>query len=615
MTRNKIVIPVIFFLLLTSIVVAIDFNPMGNVNLKNRYSVINGVWVNSTYGTFTNMTIGTLFSSLPWVNVTGRPTHLSNFTDDLGNRGYTHLSNFTDDLNTSAYSTNYSTYSNYSSFSNSSDYWDNLGSPSDITTLGTLSSLDVNGAADISGTLTLHNNLDMSTTNITAADYITANYFSGDGSLLTALSVVWTSVTGRPTHLSNFTNDLSSMNNNINMNGNNISNTNYLTANYFSGDGSLLTGIVALWTSITGRPTHLSNFTDDLGNRGYSALSNFTNDINIGNWTADKGNYYTSSVVDTLGNWSADKSSYATTASLSSVGNWSADKGNYYNSSQTDSQIQAANTSMKDYVDAINYTSVGVNHSNSTDYWDSLNTPADITTLGAIQHSGNVDMNGNNITNVDWLFVHNVSGYSPITINSNLEMGSNNVTASKFIGGGALLTDIVAAWGSITGRPSSLSEFENDLGIGNWSADKSGYATTGSVTAVSDKVDSVGNWTADKSGYATTGSVTAVSDKVDSVGNWTADKPSYVTASALVWTNISNRPTDLTNFTNTPGYITAANVSVNGLAMDKYTYTNNTAMTSAWNGHDLYERNFTLTPRNTTANYVYLITYDMWVST
>ena len=37
-----------------------------------------------------------------------------------------------------------------------------------------------------------------------------------------------------------------------------------ISANYFFGDGSGLTGLSVLWTSITGRPTYLSNFTDDL---------------------------------------------------------------------------------------------------------------------------------------------------------------------------------------------------------------------------------------------------------------------------------------------------------------------------------------------------------------
>jgi len=42
---------------------------------------------------------------------------------------------------------------------------------------------------------------------------------------------------------------------------------------------------------------------------GLYTLANIV--TNIGNWSADKGSYYTSTQVDTLGNWSADKASYA----------------------------------------------------------------------------------------------------------------------------------------------------------------------------------------------------------------------------------------------------------------------------------------------------------------
>jgi len=338
-------------LLLAAAVTAIDFLPRGDINGKNVWNIYGFPWINGSNGYYSgNVTasnfIGSVIGNVSWTSVVGRPTHLSNFTDDL---------------DTSNYSVNYSSYSNSSVYANSSDYWDNLGSSSDITTLGALGSLDVNGAADFADSVTIHDNLDMNGTNISNADTITAGFFSGNGSLLTA--------------------------------------------------------ITALWTSITGRPTHLSNFTNDLG-----------------------------------------------------IGNWSADKASYYNASTTDSQIVAANSSMKDYVDAINFTEVNVNNSNSTDYWDNLNTPADITSLGAIQHTGSVDMNSKNITNVDWLFVHNVSGYSPITINSNLELGANNVTTTgKFSGDGSLLSAITAAWTSITGRPTHLSNFTDDIGAGNQS--------------------------------------------------------------------------------------------------------------------------------------------------
>ena len=53
------------------------------------------------------------------------------------------------------------------------------------------------------------------------------------------------------------------------------------------------------YADLINTPTALSDFTDDLGNRGYTSLSNFTNDLGIGNWTLDKPNYYTKTEVDT----------------------------------------------------------------------------------------------------------------------------------------------------------------------------------------------------------------------------------------------------------------------------------------------------------------------------
>lgn len=50
----------------------------------------------------------------------------------------------------------------------------------------------------------------------------------------------------------------------------------------YAGIGTIFDGT---WASLTGKPTHLSNFTDNLGNRGYTSVSNFTNDLNFVNAT------------------------------------------------------------------------------------------------------------------------------------------------------------------------------------------------------------------------------------------------------------------------------------------------------------------------------------------
>ncbi|MBU1027927.1 MAG: hypothetical protein KKF48_02680, partial [Nanoarchaeota archaeon] len=68
-----------------------------NLTLTNTTFTLNTIsvteWLNSVY-----LAIGDAFSGA-YADLTGKPTVLSNFTDDLGNRGYTSLSNFTNDEN------------------------------------------------------------------------------------------------------------------------------------------------------------------------------------------------------------------------------------------------------------------------------------------------------------------------------------------------------------------------------------------------------------------------------------------------------------------------------------------------------------------------------------
>lgn len=105
------------------------------------------------------------------------------------------------------------------------------------------------------------------------------------------------------------------------------------------------------------------------------------------------------------------------------------------------------------FIDVTNETNLNVN---SSSYWYNLLTPLPdwintynstydllltdnaswnesysdtkyVTYTGA---SENLDMNGNNITNVDFLYVHNISGYSPVYIEGDLVV-SGNITAKK----------------------------------------------------------------------------------------------------------------------------------------------------------------------------------------
>ena len=72
----------------------------------------------------------------------------------------------------------------------------------------------------------------------------------------------------------------------------------------------------------------------------------------IGNWTADKVNYYTSSEVDTI-NTSVTNTFglyILRTEIVDEVGNWSADKGDYY----TSTEVDILNTSQTNYINANN---------------------------------------------------------------------------------------------------------------------------------------------------------------------------------------------------------------------------------------------------------------------
>ncbi|MDA3905390.1 MAG: hypothetical protein PF484_04870, partial [Bacteroidales bacterium] len=151
-----------------------------------------------------------------------------------------------------------------------------------------------------------------------------------------------------------------------------------------------------------------SGINNDLGWINFTSLSQFSNDLGIGNWTLDKPNYYTNiqtynksevdSIVsigtvnssnywdglntpgDILGSLIQNNLGWTNFTKLSEmtndlgIGNWTLDKPNYYNFSEVDTAIGTANTSMRDYVDS----AVSSGDVNSSAFWDSLDSPADI---------------------------------------------------------------------------------------------------------------------------------------------------------------------------------------------------------------------------------------------
>lgn len=80
-------------ILLMGLVLAADFTPQGDINLRGVYQIKNATNISAEY--YCNSTDCYTIASLLSGGITY--SHLSNFTDDLGNRGYTSLFNFSND--------------------------------------------------------------------------------------------------------------------------------------------------------------------------------------------------------------------------------------------------------------------------------------------------------------------------------------------------------------------------------------------------------------------------------------------------------------------------------------------------------------------------------------
>jgi hypothetical protein len=105
---------------------------------------------------------------------------------------------------------------NISQFTNNSGYTTNVGTVTSVSGTGTVSGLTLSGTVTSSGSLTLGGTLTLTSGQVTGAlgytPYNSSNpngYITSSGSISgSAGSVAWTNVTGRPSALSSFTNDI-----------------------------------------------------------------------------------------------------------------------------------------------------------------------------------------------------------------------------------------------------------------------------------------------------------------------------------------------------------------------------------------------------------------------
>jgi len=276
-------------------------NGTGLSLVGNVFSLI-GSFFSGSWNDLTDVPSG--FSDGIDNDTAGGLTHLTNFTDDLGNRGYTSNSNFTNDegyitsytetdphwsANQSSYSTKAVADTLYADISITGD--DTFWNKSYADTLYRANSWD-----NFTGIPTATPS-DADTTHFSTADQI-YDWVIGLGYSTT------TYVDNLISSVGNWSNDKSDYwNTSLDLDfSTDLNTTGNVTADYLLGDGSQLSNLPAGTTY-----SHLTNFTDDLGNRGYTSNSNFTN---------DEG--YITSYTETDPYWSANSSTVARTGNCPS---------------------------------------------------------------------------------------------------------------------------------------------------------------------------------------------------------------------------------------------------------------------------------------------------------
>ena len=252
-----------------------------------------------------------------------------------------------------------------------------------------------------------------------------------------------------------------------------------------SGNAATATNVA--WTGVTGRPTALSQFSNDLGNYGGWITS--SGSITGSARSLDSGNYI--SQRGSNGSWNADFQ--ATPAGTLSYGG--------------DLGSNGTNGPGGTW-----WVQQNFRHTNSSNYWGVQvawgweDNRAKLATRNV--QGGNYD------SWVYYLNSSNYTSYSPSLTGS----GASGTWGINITGSAGSV-----AWTNVSSRPTNLSQFTNDLGnYGGWQS-----ASTAITTS------NIGSQSVN---YATTAG----------------------TANAVAWGNVSGRPTAVSSFTNDSGYITSS---------------------------------------------------------
>ena len=512
----------ITFILLMGLISAADFTPQGDIDLRDIYNIENALAYDGVSAIFDD-------------NVTA-----SYFIGD-GSQ-----------LTSISVST-----------ANSSDYWDNYNTASDLNNLITIQGENISGGTISFARLpTLTNMITLDWANITNK-FITAVdnsyiYMSGTTTTLNETKLnnsIQAIDTATNTSMKNYvdTQD-TTYNNSMKTYVDNINSTQTSwTDNFFVRFTELVSqvGNFSAWdkdySDIINTPTVLSNFSDDLGDRGYTSNLNFTNDAGYYNSSDFSiGDYSTTSEIVAFGYYNSTDfviTDYFTKAQIDTFG--------YYNSSDfsiadyfTSAEVLAFNYynstdfNINDYVTSS--TLDGFNYYNSTDF-----------SIGDYYTSSEIDgfnyYNSTDFSIGDYYLKSNpFNFYNSTTIPSyilnsnegNLDVNSANywdsLNSPSDIGTGDITDEgtwRLQSWDNFTGIPTATPSNGDTTHL---STANQIYDWVISLFATTTYVDSLGNWSNDKSDYWDTSGDLNTDVNINTTKNVTA---SYIIGDYLVIEN------------------------------------------------------------------------------
>jgi len=134
-----------------------------------------------------------------------------------------------------------------------------------------------------------------------------------------------------------------------------------------------------------------------ISNQNNYSESDIINYVNAnGNWSNDKGDYYTSTTVDTI---ISNQNNLSIEDISSNIGNWSNDKGDYYTSTTVNTIISNQNNYTES--DIINYVNANGNWSDDKSSYTTTGNDPNYVAVTGDSMTGELNMTENDISSVN----------------------------------------------------------------------------------------------------------------------------------------------------------------------------------------------------------------------